>query len=1394
MPRSEPVTVLVVSELADEIKLVTLSLRGFFPNCRVEAVYSVDEALLWAPRAAWDLLLVDDHVTGQPSAPVLPELKRLAPSAVLVMLTDRSDTSAALNALQAGADFLLYKKSPAFLTELVLYAKQAVDTGTSRSQLEHIRERHHRLVDALTDIFYELDADGHFVQIGSAITPLTGYAPEELLGMPYTVIIPSDQQDRARYRFNDRRTGARASRRMAIELIVKSKPGEGVSKRVRAEVSAKGLYDTHRRYQGTVGLIRDSSRDKHHELALRELELRTRETDRILAVAQRLTVLSSNLHTPLKALLDQSQQLLGAMRQVQLEHQLDALMQQATDALRHGQELAQAAQETALAVDTLNDLLYEVLDRTTPPLAQSGQLEFRLAPNLPPFAGQREDTVQLIRLLILLTCRYLSTMNSPRRLRITTTAISATGRPLEPTPSLFPSARPAEVELAITETDQTAELTGALSEGSADLLDAYTIVNRLNGRLEFSAPAGGTLSIRCWLPAAPVETPPPAPPLQPEPPQPTLPPAETEPPAAPAPVVSESSLPDRRKTGRTSVHLPAKVTIGNLTREGTVTNISLRGTQLMVEGAVPSLDNHSAYVLCKTGVGNLELRATAHHRGLMSRQPGSATDTSLLALEFTDTGETEQKVLASFIEAAKERLVPFAIEALLALPAVDEMEQPPAAEPDRRGTDHREAVRVRMAIPVRIESSTVTLSDRTALGLAMNVSRHGACLVMKTAPGKPGDLLQLHFASTGSHGQPRSHEPAAPESILSAQIIWTAADRMIPADLRPSPSEPGQRIGVRFVRMTAFSEREINRVVAQHVGSSVDLEGITGKAPIVSARRECRNAREQVIAITDDHARHQISPNTPIVILAPGFGHTQSDYIGLSFFLAANRLRVLRYDHTNHVGQSDGDSLQTTLRNMQVDLQTVLEFAHTTWPTAPITILAEDVAARVAIKVAAQQQTARLLLLVNPVLDVHLSLATGYRHDILGDYQHGLRRGVANLWGLNVNLDQFLGDALAGDYADLATTVADLSTLPSPPVVLISPHKEAPRDSTYGPLDPCLRGLAVQPAVLPLPADLCLYSTALDDRHLAAFNLVLKQIAAAGEDEPSSLERREPALRDIHRQRQLEDERTRIRHHVSQATRDALWVAHLAQLPQLGALHDYWGLLEELYRWALPLDPGMTIVDLGCGQSDLARVIETNQTYRSAHRGGPPDTPLHYIGLDQTQESLKTAERCFHTFSREFGDAFAQRGPGAPVLNAEWVHTDWTTPLPLADGSVDRIMSNLSLSFLPSPLTAVRHALRVLRPHGILAVTCFQPHTDLSMLYRQHLRHRGQEEFGPSVQIVLHYLGRMREALRHGLLHSFERDRLAALLTHAGAKPLHILPLLNGQILLAVAQNGKSPG
>jgi PAS domain S-box-containing protein len=1400
MPQTEPVTVLVINDVGEEIKLVTLSFRRFFAGCRVDAVYSLDEALQWAPRAPWHLLLVDESLLAQHRTPILPELRRMASSAAIVLQTDRSDATVAVHALQAGADFLLYKKSPAFLTELMLYTKDALEKRDLRLTLERTQERHGRLVDTLGDVLYELDAEGRFIYLSPSITALLGYAPEELTGAPYSTVIPADQWEQARFRFNDRRTGHRAARRVEVDLAPKSAEEGRAAVRVRAELSAKGLYDPQRHFLGTLGLLRDISGHREQEEIIHRLKRQLQETDRLVEMARRVSTLAKHLQDPLAAVLAQSQQLFSAIQEIKLDDQVQSLLHHVTEAVRQGEALAHAAVEAGVTSGTLNDLLDGVLATTHPPLVSTDTVARRYASNLPPFTGNLDVTSRLFRTLLAHALRYVAAMRSRRQLRISTAAIGPSGARLETSPRLLSTIEPVEVEIRIEETAVLATDQGALPEEHADLFEAYGLVHQLGGRLDFVAPVNGLLAITVWLPLVPPQD------LR----VPAEPPASTQSPQAPSPLETTSaapladmaagsfirpvsSLPDRRQAARASVQLPARITAGNTTREGMVTNLSLGGAGITVGGSLPAIENQPVYVILKTAAGMLELQGVAQSRGTTGLSNNPESVSTLLAFRFALDSAIEQAVLSSLMEEARARTLSVTLEALLSLPedfiALPGPSSPPV--PASAQGEQRETLRVRVAMPTRIDTASLESTAQRPLGLVINISRGGACLQVKQAPGTVNDVLSLHFSSTGSLGPPRTHEPEAPEAILTAEIVWMAPDATAPSELRPAPTEPAQRIGIRFVRSTAFEEREINRVVAQHIGSSLDLENIAGRSSIVSARRECRNARQQVIAITDDHARHQISPTTPVVIVVPGFGKMQRDYLTLSYFLAANRLRVLRYDHTDHVGQSDGDVLQTTLRSMQVDFQTVMDFVRTTWPTASITVVAEDLGARVALKVMAQAASRGLLLLVDPVLDLQATLTASYRRDVLTDHRQGLRRGVVNLMGLNVNLDQFLADALVGEYADLSSSASDLAALAELPIVLTT---RTAGDYISSPLEASLGAMGQAPLVIPLSTEISAQPDLYDERHTATFHTILKKIVGPLSADARSVEQQAP-LPDIARQQILEDERLRIGHHVSQATREALWIAHLAQLAHLSTIHDYWAIREHLYRELLPLEPGMTIADVGCGHGDLARVLLTNQVYRLAHSSGPSGPPIHYVGIEQSGDTLTIAERALDRFIHEIASTFSSPYPLTNLVDSQWVRLDWGGDPPFPSRApFTRIVFHLSLAYCPSPLMSLRHALAALDEEGTILITCLQPHSDFSALCRRHLQATAQDEFGPSGQVLLHYLGRVREAIRHGLLHRYEREELARLLINVGAVPLRIVPILDGQLLLAVARKGNSVG
>jgi hypothetical protein len=55
-------------------------------------------------------------------------------------------------------------------------------------------------------------------------------------------------------------------------------------------------------------------------------------------------------------------------------------------------------------------------------------------------------------------------------------------------------------------------------------------------------------------------------------------------------------------------------------------------------------------------------------------------------------------------------------------------------------------------------------------------------------------------------------------------------------------------------------------------------------------------------------------------------------------------------------------------------------------------------------------------------------------------------------------------------------------------------------------------------------------------------------------------------------------------------------------------------------------------------------------------------------------------------------------------------------------------------------------------------------------------------------------LGRLREAIRYGLLHTFDRSSLTSFLQQAGILTFRIVPALDGHALFAVIEKDQSTG
>jgi len=154
----------------------------------------------------------------------------------------------------------------------------AAETALERAERKHELERRERLLDAVGDGLYALDAQGYYTEINDAVAEMTGYDRDELLGAHVSKIMRDEDIERGKRRLK-RLLGAAGSDVESYEVTIVAEDGE----RIPCEVNMSLLPGEG--FTGSVGTVRDISERKRMERALRE---RKRKIESVHRVATQL--------------------------------------------------------------------------------------------------------------------------------------------------------------------------------------------------------------------------------------------------------------------------------------------------------------------------------------------------------------------------------------------------------------------------------------------------------------------------------------------------------------------------------------------------------------------------------------------------------------------------------------------------------------------------------------------------------------------------------------------------------------------------------------------------------------------------------------------------------------------------------------------------------------------------------------------------------------------------------------------------------------------------------------------------------------------------------------------------------------------------------------------------
>ncbi|RJX32201.1 MAG: EAL domain-containing protein [Oxalobacter sp.] len=226
----------------------------------------------------YDIVLLDLNLGDMHGLDIMDFINEHQIDVTTIVLSGETNIESAIGALQRGAYGYLRKPYPS--EQLLNKIENALEKRALEERnrqiavrLEYSEKIYRNLVDNSPDIIYTLNRDGCFTFVNERAQQVLGYTQDELLGKHYSIIVHEDDQPRAQYVFNERRTSNRASRNVELRLRGKHLDDEELTfdqSMMTISFNSMGMYTSEdergrHEYHGTYVVARDVTERKRAE-------------------------------------------------------------------------------------------------------------------------------------------------------------------------------------------------------------------------------------------------------------------------------------------------------------------------------------------------------------------------------------------------------------------------------------------------------------------------------------------------------------------------------------------------------------------------------------------------------------------------------------------------------------------------------------------------------------------------------------------------------------------------------------------------------------------------------------------------------------------------------------------------------------------------------------------------------------------------------------------------------------------------------------------------------------------------------------------------------------------------------------------------------------------------